>query len=737
METVWRPADISSICPEQQAPLTQCSGTGFMFLTLVTQLFGGVSYSVPELKENPYQRYLHPQSHPSFPESSIGSTYDYPLQAYKSNFNFETFHPISSYQGKSYQSKSYNPYSQPSYNGFKNDYSKFKSKLPIFDFDFLKNSFDDLITAGAMPAQVETKSKMESIRTKRERRSREKRQPEEYDFIIIGAGSAGCVLANRLSEVKKWKVLLIEAGPEEPDVTMVPAFPSVLGRSSIDWNYRTQPEKLTCRSIRDQTCAWTRGKTMGGSSAVNYLVYMRGNKRDYDNWAELGNHGWSYREVLPYFKKSENNRDIESHDKYYHSVGGPLNVERFSYVDVNTIMLVEAFKEKGLPIRDLTREDNIGTDIGLSTSKDGRRVSTNIAFIKPIRNVRPNLHIEVNAFVTKIIIDPHTKTAHGVNYIKDGIEHNVYAKKEVILSSGAINSPKILMLSGIGPKHHLESLNIPVLSDLNVGQNLQDHVTTEALTISLSNKTSTLVSEHELLNEVYKYQQQHPKKHGPLATTSTLNGIAFIRTKYEYENVPDIQFHFDARNVEEFYSDPTTYIATNILPLSFYNGLAARPLLLVPKSRGFILLNHTDPIFGPPLIYPRFFTVKEDLDVLVEGLRYAVSLEDTDAFKHSGASFVKIPVQSCTDYIWGTYDYFACLLIEYTGTIYHPVGTCKMGPEWDTDAVVDPKLRVYGIKKLRVIDSSIMPVIIRGNTNAPTIMIAEKASDIIKREWLS
>ncbi|XP_045454934.1 glucose dehydrogenase [FAD, quinone]-like [Melitaea cinxia] len=720
----WRPLDVSTICLEQQAPLTQCSSTGLMFLSLVTQLFGGVSYSVPD-----YSRYSNPHyTSPGY----FGTSY-YP-QAYKSSYSIESSHPISYHGNSLLNIRSPNPYTQrTSFSDiFKSSFSN-DPKLPIFDFEYLKDSFGDSDTADSKKVPIQTEKK----RAKREKRSRRSRQAEEYDFIIVGAGSAGCVLANRLSEVKKWKVLLIEAGPEEPDVTMVPAFPPVLGRSSIDWNYRTQPEKLTCRSIRGQSCAWIRGKTMGGSSAVNYLVYMRGNKRDYDNWAELGNYGWSYREVLPYFKKSENNRDIESHDKYYHSVGGPLNVERFSYVDDATMMLVEAFKEKGVPIKDLTKEDNIGTDIGLSTSKDGRRVSANVAFIKPIRNVRPNLHIIVDTFVTKVIIDPITKIAQGVTYIKDGLEHYVYAKKEVILSSGSINSPKILMLSGIGPKYHLESLNIPILADLNVGHNLQDHATTEALIISLSNKTSTLVNEEQLSSEVYGYKQQYPKKNGPLATTSTLNGIAFVRTKYEFDNVPDIQFHFDGRNVEEFYSDPATYLATNVLPLSFYNGLAARPLLLVPKSRGLILLNHTDPVFGPPLIYPRFFTVPGDLDVLIEGLRYAVSLEETEAFKRSGASYVKIPVEGCTEYIWGTFDYFACLLIEYTATIYHPVGTCKMGPKWDKDAVVDPMLRVYGIKKLRVIDSSIMPVIVRGNTNAPTIMIAEKASDIIKQHWLS
>lgn len=433
----------------------------------------------------------------------------------------------------------------------------------------------------------------------------------------------------------------------------------------------------------------------------------------------------------------EDNQDIEAHDKHYHSIGGPLNVERFQHVDVNTMMLLQAFKEKGLPVTDFNGPQQIGTDVAQSTSKDGKRWSSNVAYIRPIIDKRPNLNVVTGAFVTKIIIDPVSKTAVGVRYIKNYAYYTVYARKEVILSAGALNSPKILMLSGVGPAEHLQSLNIPVLADLRVGNNLQDHVTTDALIYSLSNKTSTMVDRQTLMAEVYNYHQQCCRKHGPLASTSTLSAIAFIKTGLTYSDVPDIQFHFDGRNVQEFYSDPTTYLASNIFPLSFYDGIAARPLLLTPKSRGYILLNHTDPLFGQPLIYSRFFTVKEDLDTLIAGMRYAVSLEETEAFRASGASVVKVPVEACIGFPWGTYDYFACLLTAYTATIFHPVGTCKMGPKWDHEAVVDPRLKVYGIKKLRVIDASIMPNIVRGNTNVPTLMIAEKTSDLIKEEWLS
>lgn len=400
-------------------------------------------------------------------------------------------------------------------------------------------------------------------------------------------------------------------------------------------------------------------------------------------------------------------------------------------------MLANAFQEAGLPMIDVTGKSQMGTMIIQTTSQDGMRMSTNAAFIRPIRRKRSNLVIITNAQVTKVLIHSRKKIAYGVKYFSNGQWHRVYAKKEVILSAGALNSPKILMLSGVGPANELNNLRIKVIENLKVGYNYQDHVTTDAMLMRLTNKTSTLITPKRLFGEIKRYITSK-RSSGPLSATGPLYVTAFVRTPYadKDETVPDIQFHFDGRNLKEFYADPTAYLSVRTLPLSFYDSINVRPILLLPKSRGYLTLNQTHPIFGPPLIYPKYFTDKRDVDTLVSALTMITGLETTKSFNKNGVQFVRRPVQACNNFQWGTYEYFFCLLRSYTTTIFHPSGTCKMGPPSDETAVVDPRLRVYGIKHLRVADASIMPDIVRGNTNAPVIMIGEKVSDMIKEEWL-
>ncbi|XP_041973392.1 glucose dehydrogenase [FAD, quinone]-like [Aricia agestis] len=553
----------------------------------------------------------------------------------------------------------------------------------------------------------------------------------EYDFIVVGAGAAGCVVANRLSENQKWTVLLLEAGPEQPEVTLPPGLNPPLQSSNVDWNFKTQPNGKSCLSHPDGTCSWSVGKMMGGSSSINGMVYIRGAKADYDAWANLGNSGWSYNDVLPFFKKSENNSNIERLNTFYHGVGGELTVGRYPYIDKTSIKLTKALNEIGIPLRDYNAERQEGTMQAQVCAKNGVRVSSNSAFIRPIRYKRSNLAVKTNSEVVKILINKY-KRATGVKYKHDTTTYTVRARKEVIICAGAVMSPKLLMLSGIGPKKHLDNLKIPVIQNLAVGENLQDHVAFNGVIIAL-NKTATNVTSKEMFKLIYDYKQMKVKN-GPLASNGPVNSIAFIKTKPSLV-APDIEFQFgQISDWREYLREPITFIDLDIFPSPFYNGLQTRTISLVPSSRGYILLNSTDPS-GPPLIFPNYFEDDSDLEPILKGLRFIKSLENTEAFKSMGAYFVKEPLPACKDYAWGTDEYYICLARHYTRAVYHYGGSCKMGPKSDRKAVVDNKLRVYGVKSLRVIDASITPIVPGGNTNAPSVMIGERGVDFVIQYW--
>ncbi|XP_071050379.1 glucose dehydrogenase [FAD, quinone]-like [Onthophagus taurus] len=560
----------------------------------------------------------------------------------------------------------------------------------------------------------------------------------EYDFIVVGAGTAGCVVANRLTENPNWNVLLIEAGRHENYLMDIPILANYLQFTDANWKFRTQPSGNFCLAMDNNQCHFPRGKVMGGSSVLNYMLYSRGNHEDFDRWARSGNDGWSYDDVLPYFKKIEDFQIPEMNDPKYHHNGGYLTVSYPPYRTKIAEAIVKSGIEMGLKYVDYNAREMIGISYSQASVKDGIRHSSSRAYLHPISS-RPNLFVKKFAHVKKILIEPNTKRAYGVEFVKNGVTQVARAKMEVIISAGAIGSPQLLMLSGIGPRNHLKSVGIRAIQNLKVGYNLMDHIACGGITFlvndSISLKTERMF-ERQPLSDYLNYHK------GPLSVPGGLEACSFHNT--DDPNNPD-----GYPNMELFYlggsmvSDSTLYknfaIRDDIYN-DVYGSIKGResymifPMLLRPKSRGRIMLKDNN-YKSHPLIYPNYFSDPYDIRVMLQGIDLILNITSQPPLKKIESTLYTKPIPQCAKHSFGSPPYWECMARHFTLTIYHQSGTCKMGPRSDKSAVVDPRLRVHGIKSLRVIDASIMPEIPAAHTNAPTYMIAEKGSDMIKQDW--
>lgn len=527
----------------------------------------------------------------------------------------------------------------------------------------------------------------------------------EFDYVIVGAGSAGCVLANRLSEDAEVSVCLLEAGPPDthPLIHMPLGILWMMRSKVLNWRFHTEPEP----ELANRRLFWPRGRVLGGSSSSNAMCYTRGHRADYDAWAALGNTGWSYAEVLPYFKRAQHQ---ERGPSAYHGVGGPLNVAEQRSPSVLSHTYVRAGVEAGWPANDdFNGAEQTGVGLFQVTQKRGRRCSTARSFLAQARQ-RPNLTVITNAHASRVLFEGERAVA--VEYRQGGQSHTVRAQREIILSAGAIQSPQLLMLSGVGDSAELAAHDIPLLKHLpGVGKNLQDHldvIVVQACTQPLSYG----ITPRTLLAGIPNLFRYWLGRKGML-TTNGAEGCGFIHSS-PAEPIPDLQLHFTPGRLRNHGRD---------LGFLCGEGYSLHVCDLRPKSRGSIALHSKDPR-APAKIVANYLAHPDDLDKLVQGVKLARQVLAAPAFDpYRGAELVPGPAvqddAALRDFIR-----------QRAETIYHPVGSCKMGN--DALAVVDASLRVHGLQGLRVVDASIMPLLVGGNTNAPVIMIAEKAADMIK-----
>ena len=557
-----------------------------------------------------------------------------------------------------------------------------------------------------------------------------------YDFIVVGAGSAGSVIANRLTENSTWKVLLVEAGDKEYIFQDIPSIVQYLQLTSANWNDSTDPSTEYCMAMNNNQCSVPHGKVMGGSSVINYMIWTRGNPKDYDNWADLGNTGWNYNNVTKYFKKIERST-VVGRDLGYAGTDGPLPITFTPYrTDVADPFIQAGIAADGQKQLDYNGKEQLGYSWVQTNTKRGKRVSANRAYIKPIIGRRLNFVIKKNCRVAKVLIDEATKKVTGVTLSFAGLLYNVSVTKEVILSAGAINTPQILMLSGVGPKDHLASKGIDSIVDLKVGNYLQDHVAPGGVTILVNISTASNTS--DFMNLALYLESGG----GPLSS-SGVEGISFHDTNPDVnKGWADMEFlqiggalSGDTKLQSIFNIKPSTYETLfGDMVETEAHGSMIFPMIMRPKSTGYVKLK-TNNYLDRPSIVPNYFSDPEDIRVGLFAIRKLQDIISQEPLQKIGASLLSIPCPGCESITFDTDDYWECYMRHMTFTIWHYSGTAKMGPSTNPDAVVSPTLKVHGITGLRVADASIMPEIPAAHLNAVCMMIGEKASDLIKLDY--
>jgi choline dehydrogenase-like flavoprotein len=528
---------------------------------------------------------------------------------------------------------------------------------------------------------------------------------ETFDYIIVGAGTAGCVLANRLTSSGRHRVLLLEAGGEDRNIWIhIPlGYGKLFTDARVNWLYDSEPEP----ELNNRRLIQPRGKVLGGSSSINGLLYIRGQPEDFDHWRQLGNSGWSFEDVLPYFRRAE---DQERGEDPLHGIGGPLAVSNVSEPHPLCDAFIEAAQQTGFPRNDdFNGPTQEGAGYFQLTARNGRRWSTAVGYLRPARR-RPNLKVAANALTTRILLSG--RRAVGVEYRQSDATHVAHASGEVILAAGAFNSPQMLQLSGIGPGRLLQSLGIDVIADMpGVGADLQDH-----LQVRFIYRCSERCTINDMMSSVRGRVAAGLRylllRKGFLTVGAGYAG-GFFRTD-PAAATPDVQVHFILFSADSVGKQ-----------LHSYPGFIASVCQLRPESRGTVSIKSPDPR-QPPAIQPRYLTAPADRDVVVKGMRLLRRIMTRPALERYVAAEQAPGPQRTSD---------ADLLAfarETGATVFHPTSTCRMGS--DLTAVVDERLRVHGIEHLRVVDGSIMPTVVSGNTNAAIVMIAEKGADMILQD---